>query len=213
MSDALSELLEEVQREVAQYIEALGRLHRRVEILYVKPKDCRICTYLELDLEFIKRASEGMVEVKEKQVEGSGEPVTIIYGLFNGRLTYNGWMCFRLFPAFLEGIALAGEAIPSEAPREAIEKLGDVKADVKLLVSPKCPYCPKALHMLLHLAVEADGLNVEAYSIAGRREVLRAYGTRGVPALIVNEKLVKSGAPKSYEELADLIIQGARGQE
>lgn len=73
--------------------------------------------------------------------------------------------------------------------------------EVAILVSKECPYCPKAVELMVELSKKNKDViwrTVEATSIDGRR-LIRKYGIDAVPAFVVNGKLAYVGMPEKKE--------------
>ncbi|AEA47251.1 thioredoxin family protein [Archaeoglobus veneficus] len=79
-------------------------------------------------------------------------------------------------------------------------------AEIKLLTSPTCPYCPKAREVLKKLTEKRKDVVVLELSVTtdeGMKEALR-FGIKSVPAIIVNDEYVFVGVP-ALEELENVI--------
>ena len=84
--------------------------------------------------------------------------------------------------------------------------MGDRMIEIKLITSPKCPYCPKAREVVRRL-VETDrdviAIELSVTTDEGLKEALR-FGISGVPAIIINDRHILLGVP-SLGELRRLI--------
>jgi len=69
------------------------------------------------------------------------------------------------------------------------------KRDVKVFVSPTCPYCPQQAVNALKAAVERpDIISLEIIDIQANQELAVKYGAQSVPQVFANEKLIAMGA-------------------
>ena len=92
--------------------------------------------------------------------------------------------------------------------QQALNVLNQIKdrRDIKLFVSPSCPYCPQQAINALKAAVEKpDLISLEIIDIQANPEIARGYDAQSVPQTFANEILVAMGAQQ--EELFMLSLQ------
>jgi len=80
------------------------------------------------------------------------------------------------------------------------------KRDIKLFVSPSCPYCPQqAVHALKAAVEKPDLISLEIIDIQANPDIAREYNAQSVPQTFANEMLIALGAQQ--EELFMLSLQ------
>lgn len=93
----------------------------------------------------------------------------------------------------------------SDASRKVLDQIKD-RRDIKMFVSPSCPYCPTQATNALKAAVEApDRVSLEIIDIQAFPDIAREYDAQSVPQTYANELLVALGAQP--EELFMLSLQ------
>ncbi len=93
----------------------------------------------------------------------------------------------------------------SEHSQKIIRKL-DSKREVKVFVSPTCPYCPDQAINAVKAAVERpDMVSVEMIDIQAHPDMANRYSAFSVPQTFANEVLIAYGAQS--EELFALSLQ------
>ncbi len=92
--------------------------------------------------------------------------------------------------------------------QQSLKVLNQIKdrRDIKLFVSPSCPYCPQQAMNALKAAVEKpDLISLEIIDIQANPEIAREYDAQSVPQTFANEVLIALGAQQ--EELFMLSLQ------
>lgn len=80
------------------------------------------------------------------------------------------------------------------------------RRDIKLFVSPSCPYCPQqAVHALKAAVEKPDVVSLEIIDIQANPDIAREYDAQSVPQTFANEMLIALGAQP--EELFMLSLQ------
>ncbi|MDA3895557.1 MAG: FAD-dependent oxidoreductase [Desulfobacteraceae bacterium] len=92
--------------------------------------------------------------------------------------------------------------------QQALNVLNQIKdkRDIKLFVSPSCPYCPQqAVHALKAAVEKPDLISLEIIDIQANPDIAREYDAQSVPQTFANEMLIALGAQQ--EELFMLSLQ------
>jgi thioredoxin reductase (NADPH) len=90
-------------------------------------------------------------------------------------------------------MASTGMTILSDAARKRLSDLRD-KRNVKVFVSPTCPYCPQQVAVAVATAVEKRGLvSAEIIEIFENRDLAAQYDALSVPQTFVEDRLVGQG--------------------
>jgi thioredoxin reductase (NADPH) len=98
-----------------------------------------------------------------------------------------------------------GQSNLSEDSIKILQKI-DFPRDVKVFVSPTCPYCPQQAVNALKAAIERpDVISLEIIDIQANPEMAEDYSAQSVPQTYANEKLIAMGAQQ--EELFMLSLE------
>ena len=82
----------------------------------------------------------------------------------------------------------------SEDSRRILKRITSPR-EIKVFVSPTCPYCPQQAINALNAAFERpDLISLEIIDIQVNPELARKYGAQSVPQVFANEKLIAMGA-------------------
>ncbi|MEE9613006.1 MAG: FAD-dependent oxidoreductase [Desulfatiglandales bacterium] len=109
--------------------------------------------------------------------------------------------------SFLEAIILIGlrKSNLAEQALEIVKRI-NTKRDVKVFVSPTCPYCPQQAVSALKTAVENPELiSLEIIDIQCNPDLADRYSAQSVPQTYANEVLIAQGA--QTEELFALSLE------
>ncbi len=108
---------------------------------------------------------------------------------------------------FVEGLIMMGYGKTSvtEDSLKILQKI-DSRRDVKVFVSPSCPYCPQQAVNALKAAIERpERIFLEIIDIQANPDVAEKYSAQSVPQVYANEKLIAMGAQQ--EELFMLSLE------
>jgi thioredoxin reductase (NADPH) len=97
---------------------------------------------------------------------------------------------------FLETLILVGlgQSNLSESSRKVIRRI-DSPRQIKLFVSPTCPYCPQQAVNAVRAAIELPELiSLEIIDIQSEPELANQYSAQSVPQAFANEVLIGHGA-------------------
>jgi thioredoxin reductase (NADPH) len=109
--------------------------------------------------------------------------------------------------SFLEAILLIGNGKSGMGAQslKVIERL-DSPRQVKIFVSPTCPYCPQQVVNGLKAAIERPELvSLEIVDIQCRPDLADQYGAQSVPQAYANDVLIGQGAQQEEVFLSSLI--------
>ncbi len=152
-----------------------------------------------------------IVNIRENEGLPSGVkelyPITIIYGLFNGRIKIYGDMPCPLSYVFGEILGLANGTLESEVPREVLKELEEkVKREINIaiFVVPGIP-CVKACHMFSHIASRVNKIYIEIIDVDMHQEYFEKHSNGSLPLIIINNRVKKTGSPRNYREVLKLL--------
>jgi len=102
-------------------------------------------------------------------------------------------------------MASTGKTLLSDDSRKKLESLKD-KRQVRVFVSPTCPYCPQQFLYAASAAVEKPGLvSAEAMEIYENRELAEKYSAMSVPKTYIGDVLTSPGLEPEERFIASLI--------
>jgi thioredoxin reductase (NADPH) len=107
---------------------------------------------------------------------------------------------------FVEALIMLGYRNPNLS-RESVKILKKIDSprDVKIFVSPTCPYCPQQAVNALKAAIEnPDMISLEIIDIQANPEIADQYAAQSVPQAFANEKLIAQGAQPEELFMASL---------
>ena len=108
---------------------------------------------------------------------------------------------------FVEALIMLGykKTDLSEESLKVLEKIQSPR-DIKVFVSPTCPYCPQQAVNALKVAFEKpEMISLEIIDIQANPEIADQYGAHSVPQTYANELLIAQGA--QTEELFVLSLE------
>lgn len=108
--------------------------------------------------------------------------------------------------SFLEAMMLLGlgRSQISDQSLGVIERI-DTPRNIKIFVSPSCPYCPQQVVNGLRAAIEKpDLISLEIIDIQCRPDLAEQYGAHSVPQAFANETLIGQGAQQEEVFMASL---------
>jgi glutaredoxin-like protein len=108
---------------------------------------------------------------------------------------------FYGIPAGYELATIVGDVIrlstrqpDLKAPtRERLARL-DGEADIKVFVTPTCPYCPHAAYLAHQMAMASGRVRADVIEASEFPELVDSYQVMGVPKIVINEHTEVEGA-------------------
>ncbi|MDD2806065.1 MAG: thioredoxin family protein [Elusimicrobiales bacterium] len=136
-------------------------------------------------------------------------PGAVIEGPAGKRVFFYGIPAGYEFVSLLE--ALKNSAAPSQDLQpETLAALGGVgkPVNIKVFVTPTCPYCPAAVVLAHKFALASPQITAEMVEASEFPALAEKYGVSGVPQIVVNEKISLVGAQPESAMLA-AVLQAA----
>ena len=101
-------------------------------------------------------------------------------------------------------LAGPGQALDASIQQaiQAIEK----KANIKVMVSLSCHYCPDVVVGAQRIAIENENIEAEMIDISNFQDIKKKYKVMSVPAMIINDEQVVFGA-KKINEIVEVLQQ------
>lgn len=109
--------------------------------------------------------------------------------------------------SFLEAMILIGmgKSGMSDQSHKVINQI-DTPRQIKVFVSPTCPYCPQQVVNGLRAAIEQpDLISLEIVDIQSRPDLAEQYGAHSVPQAFANDLLIGQGAQQEEVFMSSLL--------
>ncbi len=219
----MSVLNAEVREQVRQ---ALADLPRPVLLeLFVRAQGCEMCKETQTLLEEVSEASPYViVEVRDLSAQAElaarrgidTAPALVVLGegpqgtwedagvLFFG--IPSGYEFTSLIHA-IQGVARGeGELLPQT--RQVLAAL-DQDVDIRVFVTPTCPYCPRAVVLAHQLALASPRVRSAMVEAMEFPDWSMQHGVSGVPHTVINQQVHVIGAlpePQFVEELQRALV-------
>ena len=122
-------------------------------------------------------------------------PAAVLEGPNGGRVRFLGIPAGYEFVSLLEGLKNSAAAA-QELQAETLAALGGLKkpVNIKVFVTPTCPYCPSAVVLAHKFALASAQITAEMVEATEFPELAAKYEVEGVPKTIVNETAGLVGA-------------------
>jgi glutaredoxin-like protein len=174
-------------------------------ILFVDTKDkCPYCNETKELLEELvalnpklKLSVYNMQEnKKEAAVLGIDKtPSLTMWGKTNYSIYYFGIPAGHEFAALLEDIVDVSKGVTRLQPSTKAEaKSINKPINIKVFVTPTCPYCPRAVRTAHQLAMENKNIRAEMIEAMEFEELSTKYEVMAVPKIVINDTISFEGA-------------------
>lgn len=99
------------------------------------------------------------------------------------------------FPSLLETIVAVskGESGLSEESKKRLAELTQ-PVDIKVFITPTCPYCPMAVQLAHKMAIESDLIRSAMIEAIEFPNLANKYSVQGVPRTVINDTFAVEGA-------------------
>ena len=122
-------------------------------------------------------------------------PALVIGGKKIYNMVYFGIPAGYEFSSLLEDIvdASKGTTRLSDRSKELLKSVSK-PVDIKVFVTPTCPYCPKAVRIAHQFAMENGKIRSSMIDAQEYMELSRQYEVMGVPRIVINDSIALEGA-------------------
>ena len=177
-----------------------------VSVMYFTDSKER-CEYCGENLDLLKELSAidsriklTVYDINEQRSEAKflgvdAAPSTVIGGKRIYGVIYKG------IPAGHEFSSLVGDIIDASRNSTTLsentkKKLGGLKkhVDIKVFVTPTCPWCPKAVRIAHQFAMESKFVRSSMIEASEFMDLAKKYAVMGVPKIVINDKYSFEGA-------------------
>lgn len=183
------------------------------------------CEYCEQNLQLLneicaidERLKLKVYDMKKNASEAKflgvdAAPSTVIGGKRVYGIIYKG------IPAGHEFASLIGDIIDAsknsttlaEPTKLALKKLNK-HVDIKVFVTPTCPWCPKAVRTAHQFAIESKFIRSSMIEASEFMEQAQKYAVMGVPKIVINDKYSFEGAQGENVFLGYVMAAGEEAQ-
>ncbi|MEM5875459.1 MAG: thioredoxin family protein [Candidatus Aenigmatarchaeota archaeon] len=96
----------------------------------------------------------------------------------------------------------------SNLQKKTKDKLKELKKNVniKVFVTPPCPYCPYQVFLVNNFAIENKNIEVECIDAFENQEIAEKYDVSAVPHTVINEKEILVGV-QTEDKVLEAIIR------
>ncbi|MGC8586441.1 MAG: protein disulfide oxidoreductase [Candidatus Micrarchaeia archaeon] len=122
-------------------------------------------------------------------------PALTLWGKVNYNIFYSGIPAGHEFAALLEDIVdvSRGSSRLSSATKEKLKSINK-PMEIKVFVTPTCPYCPRAVRIAHQLALENRNIRAEMIEAMEFEELSNKYEVMAVPKIVINDAVSFEGA-------------------
>ncbi|HCC48383.1 MAG TPA: glutaredoxin [Elusimicrobia bacterium] len=183
----------------------LGELPGEVKIVFFKENLlCQTCGPAEeFYKELVSLSEKVKLEVYNRVTDAEKAaaygvaltPAAVIEGINGGRIRFYGIPAGYEFVSLLE--ALKNSAVlAQELQPETLAGLAGVAkpVNIKVFVTPTCPYCPAAVVLAHKFALASAQITAEMVEASEFPDLANKYEVSGVPQIVVNETVKLVGA-------------------
>ncbi len=188
--------------------------------------DCQYCDQTEMLLDELSELSEKLslekynLAIDKEVAERYGVdkvPAIVVLGVSNGNAVDYGIKFFGIpagyeFATLLEDILMVsqGDSGLSESTRQALASL-QKPVEIKVFVTPSCPYCQVAVLTAHRMAFESDKVVANMIEASEFPRLSSEYGVQVVPKVVINDLVVFEGAVPE-ELFAAYVLKAAEGE-
>ncbi|MCL5434510.1 MAG: thioredoxin family protein [Candidatus Marsarchaeota archaeon] len=197
-------------------------LKGEVNLMLFYDSDPNACTYCGETSELLKELSaiDSRIKLteynineskKEAQFLGVDKVPALVIG---GKKIYN--MLYFGIPAGYEFASLLADIIDAskgytDLPEQIKTRLKEVKkpVDIKVFVTPTCPWCPKAVRTAHQFSMENSMIRSSMIEATEFSELSGKHNVMAVPKIVINDSISFEGA-KPPADFLEYVLEAAR---
>lgn len=205
----------------AKLVDIFGSLPNPVSIvMFTQAMECQYCQMTRELLEEVAGLSE-LISLKvvdfldgAKQAEAYAVdkiPATIVEGDRDYGIRFYGVPAGYEFTSLIDAIVMVGRR-DHGLPSDVVNKLSQVDQPVHMqaMVTPTCPYCPRAVHTAHQFAMASEFITGDMVEITEYPHLAIKYGVQGVPNTIINDTESMVGAQPA-KSMAEAVLKAIGG--
>lgn len=177
---------------------------------------CHFCDFMRKFLEELRELSSGKIVIKEFEINSEEAkkynvdkiPTIIIDPARGLNIKYIGAPIGEEAWAFIDTIIQVSkdESKLSSKTKSELRKI-DKKINIKVFVTPQCPYCPYQVFLVNNFAIENKNIEVECIDAIENGELADKYEVSAVPHTVINDKIVLIGV-QNEEKILENLLKG-----
>ncbi len=177
-------LLEDVKKQAK---EMLNEIKEKIEISYHKDPKAQLNSQIKELLEDIISLNDNLKLTTTQK--GENRPYFDIKGKNKGTIRFMGLPSGHEFSTLLSSLVMAATGKYKLSP-ETVAYLENSKKplDLKVFITPTCPYCPAAVFLAHNMAMVAEGITGSMVEAMEFPELSQHFNVSGVPHTIVNDQ-------------------------
>jgi glutaredoxin-like protein len=137
-------------------------------------------------------------------------PTLVVAGAEDRGVRFLGTPAGFEFAALLDAIKAVSRGTSALAPELQQALAGLTRpVDIKVFVTPTCPYCAPAVSTAHQIALASKGVTAQMIETMEFPEMAEAYSVRGVPRIVIDDQVVIEGAipPRRFVEA---VVEASR---
>ena len=186
-----------------------------------KQRKCMACEGTYELLKTLEKLSNGKLTIDELSTEENEEEAkkynvtripAILFVDENGReiIRYSAHPTGAEFVPFLNSIQYFSGVRPYYADQILTHLKKISKSNMKIFITPTCPYCPATVPVLTLFAIVSKGkISAEVIDVNLNPDIAMKYQVQGVPMTVINETEIIHGM-FSPQDLLDKLTKGER---
>jgi len=187
----------------------------------IKLRKCMACEATYELLKMLKDLSKGKLEIEEISTEENEEIVkkfnvtkipAILFVDQNDKeiIRYLAHPTGSEFVPFLNSIQYFSGVRPYYEDQILTHLKKIEKSNMKIFITPTCPYCPATVPVLTLFAIVSKGkISAEVIDVDLNPDIAMKYQVQGVPMTVINEREIIHGM-FSPQDLLDKLTKGQR---
>jgi len=206
------------EKDRRQIEKILGGMKDPVKLIhFTRETECDTCDETRALLEELAAISDNL-SLEVIAFDAANEfgvdkvPATVIERADGQRLRFYGIPAGYEFASLLDAIVLVSKGDSELAP-ESRTLLASVRDPLHLevLVTPTCPYCPRAVRLAYQLALENPNITADAVEIGEFPSLGQQYRVMGVPKTMINGRDGIDGALPESAFVPMLLLSTREG--
>lgn len=179
--------------------------------LYTKNIDCEYCRETEQLMKELAQTSDKIElnvlnAISDRDKIGREIDKTPMITVGSERIVFSGIPAGYEFAVLVEDIIEVSRSEPLLSP-DSVEKIRkiDKPVDIKVFVTPTCPYCPRMVKYAHSAALINPNIKAEMIEATEFPELSNAYSVYGVPKTIINDAIEIEGAVPEENFVEELL--------
>ncbi|MFW6120713.1 MAG: protein disulfide oxidoreductase [Petrotogales bacterium] len=186
-------------------------------LLFVKDKDCDYCDTVDSLLSELTEVGEKVsfekhnIDDEIAKDHGINDAPAIVLLTPDGKdkgVRFYGIPSGHEFGTLLQDIVSFSKGAISGISEDSQKKIKDIDKDIdiKVFITPTCPYCPKAVVTAHNIAMINDKITASMIEANEFQELSKKHGVSSVPHIVINDRVDFVGAYPE-EQFVDEVLK------